>query len=226
MNRLILAFALFFTLTAAAPRRVNWVNNVTMTSAGAFVMGNPKAKVRLVEYLSYTCPHCAHFTGEATEPLKRDYVAKGLVSVEIRHAVRDQFDFAATLLARCGGAAKFFGTSEAIMAAQPVWMGKAQAFAASDGDRLSKLAMNDALKASARGLGLDALAASRGIKAAQMDACLTDAKVQQMVGNMAKEAWQVRKIPGTPAFLINDRDAAGTSSWAGMESQLKTALGL
>jgi protein-disulfide isomerase len=226
VKRVLLALVASLSLTGAAPRRINWVNTVTMEPSGAYVMGDPKAKVRLVEYLSYTCPHCAHFTDESAVPIKRDYVAKGLVSVEVRHAVRDSYDFAATLVARCGGAAKFFGTTEIIMAAQPQWTAKAQGFAASDGERVAKLSMNDGLKAIARGLGFDVMLTARRIKPAQMDVCLSDAKVQQIVGNMAKEAWEVRKIPGTPAFLINGQGTITTISWAGMEPQLKTALGI
>jgi protein-disulfide isomerase len=118
--RVLISILLFVGLTAAAPRQPDWTRTVTTTAAGAYVLGKPDAKVRLVEYLSYTCPHCAHFTAEAAAPLTRDYIAKGLVSYEIRNAVRDHFDFVAALLARCGGPAKFFGNTEVIMAAQPL----------------------------------------------------------------------------------------------------------
>ena len=100
-------------LIGATPaKQVNWTATVTQGTNGAFIMGNPKAKVRLVEYVSYTCSHCAHFVGESKVPLKRDYVAKGLVSVELRNAVLNQYDLAAALSARCGGSGRFFGNTE------------------------------------------------------------------------------------------------------------------
>src|ERR1700740_3605091 len=51
-----------------APKGGDWTAMVAPTPAGGFVMGNPKAKVKLVEYGSMTCSHCARFrqTGAAT----------------------------------------------------------------------------------------------------------------------------------------------------------------
>jgi len=208
-------------VAAAAP---NWVASVRIQPNGAFVMGKPAAPVKLVEYLSYTCSHCAHFTGEASAPLKAGYVAKGLATVEVRNAVRDRYDFTAALLARCGGPSKFFGNSEALFATQSTWLGKASAFETANADRMSKLAMNDSLKAIAKGVGLDALMRARGLSVAQIDACLTDAAAQKQVIAMTNEAWTVRKINGTPSFLINGNAFEGPGSWAAVEAGLKTAL--
>ena len=45
----------------AAPNNGDWSTIVTKTAEGGFVMGNPNAKVKLVEFGSMTCPHCAEF---------------------------------------------------------------------------------------------------------------------------------------------------------------------
>src|SRR3546814_9167637 len=52
---------------APAPQAGDWTRTVTQTAAGSFVMGNPAAPVKLIEYLSYTCPHCAAFSAERSE---------------------------------------------------------------------------------------------------------------------------------------------------------------
>ena len=99
-------------VTAAAvpaPNNGDWSTVVTKTPEGGFVMGNPNAKVKLVEFGSMTCPHCAEFEEQGGKALIDNYVKKGLVSWEFRNFVRDPFDMAATLLARCGGEANFFG---------------------------------------------------------------------------------------------------------------------
>jgi protein-disulfide isomerase len=208
-------------VAAAAP---NWVASVRVQPNGAFVMGKPAAPVKLVEYLSYTCSHCAQFTGEASAPLKAGYVAKGLATVEVRNAVRDRYDFTAALLARCGGPSKFFGNSEALFATQATWLGKASTFETSNAERISKLAMNDSLKAIAKGIGLDTLMRARGLSPAQIDACLSDAAAQKQVVAMTNEAWTIRKINGTPSFLINGNAFEGPGSWAAVEAGLKAAL--
>ena len=91
MKAILLAVVAFATVGAAP---VDWTKTVTRGANGAYVLGNPKAKVRLVEYLSYSCSHCAEFTAQSAAPLKTNYISKGNVAIELRNAVRDRFDFA------------------------------------------------------------------------------------------------------------------------------------
>ncbi|MBK8631658.1 MAG: thioredoxin domain-containing protein [Sphingomonadales bacterium] len=208
-------------LIGAAP--VNWVQTASTGANGAVVMGNPQAKVRLVEYLSYTCTHCAHFVSDSAAPLKTGYVARGEVALELRNAVRDQFDFTAALLARCGAPARTHGNSEAIFKAQPQWMGRIEAFAKTNGPRLSKRPVNQQLVAVAQGIGLTGLMKARGYTVPQLNACLTSKPAQDQVLAMTKEAWNDRKINGTPSFLVNGIAISGTS-WAIVEPSIKAAL--
>jgi protein-disulfide isomerase len=214
-------FAMLALLTiGAAP--VDWSKTVTRAPNGAYVMGNPKAKVRLIEYLSYSCPHCAHFTGEASAPLKAKFVSKGSVAVEFRNAVRDRYDFAAALLARCGGATKFFAQNEALFAGQDTLLQRASAHEA--GSNLPEgTSINDVLADMAAGAGLTEFMAARGVPTAATNACLTNKAEQDAVLAMTKEAWQVRKIQGTPWFVINGQ-TIGATDWAGLEPKLRAAV--
>jgi protein-disulfide isomerase len=225
IHRLLLALALL--LGAAAPAAAqNYTAMVTTTPAGAFVMGNPKAKIRLVEYLSYTCSHCAHFTEEAAIPLKRDYVAKGLVSVELRNLVRDPFDLTAALLARCGGPSRVFALTEAIMDRQPVWMADAQVLVAKQGEALQAMKLIPQLQMIAKESGLLAIAQTKGVTPAQANACLAATQMHKTVIAMTKDAVEVRKINSTPTFLINNKPGPKSSEWAAIETALRAALGL
>jgi len=207
----------------AVAQGTDWTRTFTTTPTGAFVMGNPKAAVKLVEQISYTCPHCSHFTIAAADPLRRDYVTSGKTSVEVRHAVRDRLDFTATLLARCGGAGRFFHTSEVIMAAQPEWVAQGAQFEQTQSAKLNGLSVTDSAKMLAQASGLSALMREQGFTDGQINACLADAKQQKLIGEMANQAWKVKKISGTPAFMINGRDLADTFTWAALEPQLRAA---
>ena len=88
------------------PANGDWSTVVSQTAEGGFLMGNPNAAVKVVEYGSMTCPHCAEFDEEALKPLTDNYVKSGRVSFEFRNFVRDPFDVAASLVARCGGTAR------------------------------------------------------------------------------------------------------------------------
>lgn len=206
---------------AAAP---NWTATVTQMPNGAMVLGNPRAKVRLVEYLSYTCSHCAAFVGEASVALRRDYVARGLVAVEMRNAVRDRFDFTAALLARCGGAGRFFDNTDMLMATQAMWIAKAGEVESANASQFQTLPVNDGLKLAMRGVGLDAIMKKRGLTTAQLDACLVNKPAQDRIIAMTNEAWNERKINGTPAFLINGASIGAGTHWAQVEPALKLAL--
>src|SRR6478735_1491986 len=109
IRRFILGLMAFlFAAPLAAAPVADWSKVAVRKADGSFVQGNPDAKLKLVEYLSFTCPHCAHFEHEAIGPLTAKYIRTGLVSYEVRHAVRDGYDLAATLLARCSGPGPFF----------------------------------------------------------------------------------------------------------------------
>lgn len=207
---------------AAEKAAVDWSKRFATTAAGAHVMGNPAAPVKLVEYLSYTCNHCAYFAIAASKPLKSEFVATGRTSVEVRHAVRDRLDFAAALLARCGGASNFFRNSDAIFAAQPEWMERGHRFEHGEGAHLATLPITAAVKALAEGSGLYALMKTLGYPDAQLDACLADAEQQKLVGAMTEQAWEVAKISGTPHFTINGTPQPVTS-WSALEPRLRAA---
>ncbi|WCT75330.1 thioredoxin domain-containing protein [Sphingomonas naphthae] len=208
---------------AAVPAR-DWLKVINRTPAGAFVIGNPAAKVKLVEYLSLTCSHCAHFAAEGYPALEANYIRPGLVSLEVRHAVRDGFDMAASILARCGAPGAYLGAVSTAFAKQDKWLGRAQAFSAANQDKLEKMNENEVFPAIAAGVGLDKLFAARGLTPARQKVCLTSVAEVKTLTASADEAWQKRQIPGTPAFYINGTHVAGSPEWAVLEPALKAAL--
>lgn len=226
MKTLLALTAGLMMLGAAPATPTNWLDTASVGPNGAIVTGKPNAKVRLVEYVSYTCGHCARFIGEASSPLKRDYIAKGLVAVELRNAVANQFDFTASLVARCGAPNRFHGNTELIMATQAQWMGQANGFLKANGPRLSKMPIDAQLKAAVRGLGLDRIMAKRGYTAAQLDTCVTNKAAQNTLLSLTREALETQKISGTPTFVINGTTLENAGSWTIVEPAIKTALGV
>ncbi len=225
--RLALAILAALALAAAAappPRKpvhravtVDWTQAVATTPSGSYVRGNPAARVKLVEYLSFTCSHCAAYSAEAKAPLDA-LVRSGRVSVELRHAIRDRFDLTAALLARCRGPARFFAASDAIFAAQPEWLGKAAALP----EPADTGGMADALAGIAHGIGLDRIAAP-GLPAPRVARCIADPAETARLARMRHEAWEERHIPGTPSFLVNGRPAPG-ATWGQLEPAIRAAL--
>lgn len=216
-----LSLAASARLTAAAPAR-DWSKIAIRTPDGTFVQGNPNAKIKLVEILSLTCPHCAHFEGEAIAPLTAKYIRPGLVSYEVRHMVRDSFDMVASLLARCAGPAAFFTVTPALFAQQARWIDQAGRYGESN-PPLEGMSPAQQLRALAHGAGLDAFFRSRGLAPARADACLADAGAQAVLAGMTERVSRLPGFAGTPSVLINGT-MIGTVDWADLDRQLASAL--
>src|SRR6476619_3214943 len=59
---------------AAPPPGGTWADVANESSAGGYVMGNPNAKVKLIEIGSLSCPHCKLFEDEGSPALIDKYV--------------------------------------------------------------------------------------------------------------------------------------------------------
>jgi len=220
MRRLLALVPALFGLaltTAAAPPR-DWRDAVTRTPAGAYVIGNPAARAKLVEYGSYTCSHCADFSRESSPVLKDAMVRNGSASLEYRHLVRDGVDLAAAILARCTGPRGFFTASQAIFAGQDQWLARAFEFQEANGSRIASYPRLAQLRALADGSGLTALVQARGLSGAQVDACFADqAEIDRIIA-MTRNA--PASVQSTPSFLLNG-EALPPGGWKQIETALR-----
>ena len=206
-----------------APNGGDWTETVVKTPEGGMMMGNPNAPVKLVEFGSMTCPHCAEFS-EQSIALIDNYVKSGRVSYEFRNFVRDPADLAASLLARCGGPTPFFKLSEQIYQSQADWIGKLQNMTAAEQQQLQNLQPEQVVPIFAQKSGLVQFVGMRGIPAEKAQQCLADkAAIQQLV-DMTNAGAQLQ-IPGTPAFLINGNLVENSANWETLEPALKKAVG-
>ncbi len=207
-----------------APNNGDWSTIVAKTPEGGFLMGNPNAKVKLVEFGSMTCPHCAEFEEQGGKALVDNYVKKGLVSWEFRNYVRDPFDMAATLIARCGGEASFFGMTRTLFHDQRNWVGKIQAADQAQLQALQTLPPAQQFSRIADLGGLKQYASMRGVPRAKAEQCLAnEAEVNRLV-QMNTDAASTYNIPGTPAFLINGSLVENAAVWSALEPKIKEAL--
>lgn len=220
MRRLAMLAAAALALVAAAPVKDWRLVTGTAPGSGAFTVGNPAAKVRLVEYLSFTCSHCGDFVLTSKAPLHDGLVRGGSVAVETRSAARDPYDLAAWMVARCGGAARFHRLSSAIFAAQAKWTAAGGAWAQANMAALQAMPQRRQLRTIADRSGLSAIGAAHGVTPARLDQCLaTDTELNRVVA-MTEAAFA--KIPGTPGFEINGK-LVDAHDWASLEPQLRAA---
>lgn len=208
---------------AAAQR--DWTKTVVATPEGGFRIGNPNAPVKLVEYGSLTCSHCAHFGEEGVPALLSNYVASGKVSFEFRNYVLNVFDLTGAMLSRCAGAGNFFPLSDRILSTQAEWIGRAQALSAAEREAISALPPSQQLVRIAAVTGLDRLAAAHGVPADKVSACLSNDTAVNRLTEMRRIAAEQHGINGTPSFLINGSVASGVHDWTALEPLLKRPAG-
>ncbi len=209
-----------FAGVAAAP---NW-NTVVAEADGAHRIGNPKAKVSLIEFVSYTCDHCARFAREGDGALQLVYVGPGKVSLEVRHVVRDPVDLTAAVLANCGPAAKFARNHAAFMLSHGKWMAMAAKTSKAQQQRWYAGDGTSRRKAIARDLGFYDVMAGRGYNRTDTDRCLSDeAAATRIAENSARDA-EKWNVAGTPSFAIDGTLLTGTHEWRVLQPQLDARL--
>lgn len=203
--------------------RVNWNNVIAVTPDGSHVLGNPAAQLKLTEYVSYTCPHCAHFTQESDAQLRLAYVAPGKLSVEVRHLVRDPVDLTVAMLTNCGAPAKFYLNHNAFMLRQSIWIEKLSNSTPAQRQRWSTGNGAARRKAIASDFGFYPIMESRGYSRVIAERCLGDEAMAQRLTHQTQAAIAAG-VQSTPSFAINGLLLSGTSEWSLLEPQLRARL--
>ncbi|TNJ46288.1 DsbA family protein [Phaeobacter sp. B1627] len=147
------------------------------------VQGAEDAPVTLIEYASYTCPHCANFHADAYKKLKADFIDTGKVKFIYREVYFDRFGLWASMVARCGGQEKFFGITDLLFKGQSDW--------ARAGD--PNLIVEELKK----------IGRLAGIETAQLESCMQDATNAQTLVTWYQENATRDDISSTPSFILN-----------------------
>jgi hypothetical protein len=218
-----LALAVFAALTAtsalAAP---NWLT-VVDTAGGGHRIGNPSAKVKLTEFVSYTCPHCGRFAQEGSSAIEL-YVATGKIQLDVRHVVRDPIDLTAAVLANCGPAVKFPRNHAALMMNQPKWLPVAEHATAGQKSRWFGGPMPARLRAIASDLKFYDIMIARGYDRVSIDRCLADEALARHLSEQSVADDKKWNVQSTPSFAIDEVLIAGVYTWGLLQPFLDARL--
>ncbi len=208
----------------APPAGQKWEDTITETAAGGMMMGNPAAPIKLIEYGSLSCPHCARFAGEAMTPIKTEFVSSGRVSYEYRSFFIHPQDLPATMLARCAPKENFFPLVEAIYAnfdnfskvyEDPKFQA---AYEASN-----KLPPAQRIAAQADAFGFTSFFASHGMSVDQIHACLANTDFAMKISNNFK-TFADSGVNQTPTLVINGfQIPSEESEWPKIADALRAA---
>lgn len=197
----------------------DWSTVMARTPEGGFRMGNPAASVKLIEYFSTTCPHCAHFAAEGTPVLVRNYVRTGRVSLEYRNYVLNGLDVAASFISRCAAPRGYFAMTHYLLASQAQWTAGVGRLTDAQRAEIQALPPLQVAQRLVAVLGLDAIAARYGVTPAVRAACLNSQARFNELDALEHEAETRFGVSGTPTFVINGR-SVGPQTWASLEPML------
>jgi protein-disulfide isomerase len=148
------------------------------------ILGDVNAPVTIVEYASFTCPHCKDFHLQSFLKLKKEYINTGKVKFIFREVYFDKYGLWAGMVARCGGSKSYFGLVDMIFEKQSEWVTWEVAEVVDKLKRIGKIS---------------------GLTNEDLDVCLQDtanarALVEEYRVNSVED-----NIQSTPSFVINGK---------------------
>ncbi|MGE0626459.1 MAG: DsbA family protein [Hyphomicrobiaceae bacterium] len=153
-------------------------------------LGNPDAKVTIVEYASLTCPHCASFHKNIYPELKSKYIDTGKVLFVFRDYPLDERAEAGSMLAHCLGGQTGLAMVSELFKRQAEW-----AFVPGN---VVEARLFD-------------IAKQAGFTKASFEKCLTDQKLLDQITAVAKRASTTFGVNATPTFFVNGKRLDGRS---------------
>jgi protein-disulfide isomerase len=174
---------------------------ITMTD-NDITLGNPKARVTVVEYASLSCSHCAHFNTDVFPAFKAKYIDTGKVRYVFREFLTEPVQVAAAgfLTARCAGKQNYFKVVDGVFRSQ------AEIFATRD-----------------LGPSLTRIAKSVGIDEDGLKACLSDDKALKALSDRVARFSKEADITSTPTFVVNGNKLKGGHTLEDLDTAISEA---
>jgi len=200
----LVATSAFAQVKVELPQSDGDVDMAKVLAPGALpemALGKADAPVKIVEYMSMTCPHCAHFHNTTFDAIKTKYVDSGKAQFIIREFPFDPRAAAAFMLARCAPDGQYFPMVSMLFKQQEAWA------AAEDGRaallQMSKLA---------------------GFTQESFAACLTNQKLLDDVNSVRERGTNEFGVNSTPTFLINGKRYSGDMTVDTMSALIDSML--
>lgn len=204
-----------------APFKVDWTKRVAVTAEGGFLIGNPAAKAKLVEYGSLSCPSCQRFHQDASAGL-RARIATGDVSLEFRPFAVHSSDAILHALLRCAGPAHFLKFYDDFYDGQAQLARAYEEWAQANPTTSPNATAADRIKFSNQ-WGFTTFAMDHGLTRSQVTACVSDAAAIRLQQEREDKANSEFGVTGTPTFLLNGAPLI-ISAWPEIDQTITVAL--
>ena len=168
---------------------------------GDIVLGDADAPLTVIEYASFTCPHCMRFHTDTWPRVKADYVETGKIRFILREVYFDPYGLWASMIARCGGREAFYPLADALMEQQDTWT-----------------------RAEDRAAAIQKIGRANGLSSADMRECLQDRGFAEELVERYKQTAAEDGIQSTPSFVIAGEVTTGNMGYEEFSALLDAAL--
>lgn len=168
---------------------------------GDVVLGDPNAPLTVIEYASFTCPHCKSFHVNTWPKFKEEYVDTGKVKFIMREVYFDKYGLWASMTARCGGEKGFYAMTDTFLKQQSVW---------TKADDISQ--------------AIQQIGRRAGLSQDQLSACLGDRDFAKTLLESYQKNAAEDEIRSTPTFIIGGELHSGSMNFEDFSKIVDAAL--
>lgn len=168
---------------------------------GDIPLGDSDAPLTVIEYASFTCPHCAHFHEDTFPQVKENYIDTGKVRFILREVYFDPYGLWAAMIARCGGERPYYAIVDQIFSQQDKWV-----------------------EAEDRAAALQRIGRVNGLSSKEMRACLSDRQYAERLVERYKQTAGADDVESTPSFMIAGELTSGNMAYDEFSALLDTHL--
>lgn len=221
------AAAVIAAKPALATAQTDWTKVAIATPEGGFAMGNPKAKVHIIEYASYSCPHCSKFHSDSAKGLD-SYMRSGQVQFEFRSfLIHGPLDVVPSMVTYCQTPQRFFALTNVFYNHWDEWVmptnTKLTAVTPAEQEAVKGKAPILGVQLMGKKSGLSDFLRKHGFPEAQFNKCMSNQKTLDTLQNTMKTSAKY-EVQSTPTFIINGEKleiTPGTEPWLAVETRIK-----
>lgn len=163
--------------------------------------GDENAEIKMLEFASLTCGHCAKFHNEVMPIIKKNYIEKGLIHFTYKDFPLDKYALKATIIARCSGNKNFFNFLDVFYKKQKDWTRTQDPF-------------KSLLK----------IAKFGGLKDEELKVCVGNKSIEDGVLKDRLKSSKDYDITATPTIYLNGEKYKGDLTIEALDSKLKSLL--
>ena len=164
-------------------------------------IGDDSASIKMIEFASLTCGHCAKFHNEVFPLIKKDYIDTGKISFIYRDFPLDKFALKASVIARCSGSDRFFRFLRVLYNKQKDWTRTQDPFKS-----LLKIAK----------LG--------GLKNDEIKVCVGNKSIEDGILKERLNSTKTYEIKATPTIYFNEEKYEGDLTFEALKLKIDSLL--